>query len=159
MNFFETGRPGRQHVVRKPFLIWHPTRHLTLILWIIAHLIYFRYGDLRLSFDITTLPKTHRVWVYSTVPRSCVLQFQMNFEIPEPEWQRTPEDPRRAWDSDSPHYLGPVSSGQQESRIRSRVKYTFKSQVVEAIRISYELAGNATDHAELCATYAPVTRA
>lgn len=39
----------------------------------------------------------------------------------------------------------------------SRVKHTFKSQVVEAIRISHELAGNATDHADLCATYVPVT--
>ena len=40
-----------------------------------------------------------------------------------------------------------------------RVNHTLKSQVVEAIRISYELAGNATDHAELCATYVPVIRA
>ena len=38
----------------------------------------------------------------------------------------------------------------------SRVKPTFKGQVVEAIRISNELAGNARDHAELCATYVPI---
>ena len=38
----------------------------------------------------------------------------------------------------------------------SRVKPSFKGQVVEAIRISYELAGSATDHAELSATYVPV---
>ena len=38
----------------------------------------------------------------------------------------------------------------------SRVKPTFKSQVVEAIRISHELAGDATDYAELSATYVPV---
>jgi len=38
----------------------------------------------------------------------------------------------------------------------SKVKHMFKGQVVEAIRISYELAGNTKDHADLCATYVPV---
>ena len=52
-------------------------------------------------------------------------------------------------DSDSVNSLGPVSSGH----------HTFKSQVVEAIRISEERVGNATDHAELYAAYVPVTRA
>lgn len=41
----------------------------------------------------------------------------------------------------------------------SRVKSTFRCQAVEAIRISYELAGNPKDHAELWTTWVLVIRA
>jgi hypothetical protein len=34
-----------------------------------------------------------------------------------------------------------------------RIKYSFKNQVVEAIRISYELVKKADDHEELCRMY------
>lgn len=41
----------------------------------------------------------------------------------------------------------------------SRVDYKFKSQVVQAIHVSYQLAGKAKDPTELCKTYVRVIRA
>ena len=41
----------------------------------------------------------------------------------------------------------------------SKVKHTYRAQVVEAVRISYELIGSATNNEDAYKTYALVIRA
>ena len=57
------------------------------------------------------------------------------------------------WYPNSHYRFGPIFK-----RV-SRVVHTYKAQAVEAIRISHELVGSRTDHAELFTTYVLLVRA